>query len=810
MRRPLCLACLMVTAFIFVCSRLFPAGEQGDYTKDRQTVTIAGRVKDKEYQLRNAGTEAEELFLILTIQDAAETGRTNAQAACGCVRCQIDWENRTAGGPAVPAIGSGVLVRGKLRIYRHATNPGEFDQKLYYKTLRIDCALNDAEILAVDHRCNPVREKLWQFREKLAAVLDATCEREDASILKAILLGEKGYLTEEIRDLYKESGIIHILAISGLHISVIGMGIYRLLRKGKLPVPVCCIISVAVMLLYGEMTGYSASSFRAIVMFLLHMWAILIHRTYDLLTAVSVAAVLILIEQPLYLYNSGFLFSFGAVYAIGLLLPALPGKAMKIFAVPLFTLPVYLSFYGTFPLLSLLLNLFVLPLMTAVMLLGLLILSCGSIWLPLGILCSLPEHLILCFYREICLLSRGVPGSTIVPGESGICQILVYYLLLCLCVYWKDTAPDLVRILICAEAAALLLLRVNPGVTLEVLDVGQGDGIFISYDTFGTDHYDVDGLWDHGFSDSGRSGMQGHAQTGRSKEPLANGTGGLRLMIDGGSTTKTDVGQYEILPFLENRGAGVIDLWIITHGDEDHTSGLTELLAMEHCTIRIGGILLPSDASGTGNSGENIEKIRRLAAQRGIPVGYLCEGMEIRAERNGWKMMDGENDTGSFERRNALSLLCLHPEADAVYADANSYSCALLVRYGRFTALLPGDLEREGETRCLSYMTSHPELFPKAADKDPGTADEITLLKVAHHGSSGATSSAFLSAIHPRLSVISCGWNNRYGHPHRETLDRLRETGTRIYDTRYCGALRFHSNGKTLQVQGYTTLQPLE
>ena len=153
----------------------------------------------------------------------------------------------------------------------------------------------------------------------------------------------------------------------GLHITLIGTGVFTLLGFLRIPLPVRAATALAVIYLYGKMIGMGTSVFRAIVMFSLYLIAKAIGRTYDLLTAAGIACLLLLLDQPLYFLHTGFLFTFAAVLSIGILIPALPGKALKILAVPLGTLPVCLWMNGTFPLFSLLLNLVVIPLMTAVM-----------------------------------------------------------------------------------------------------------------------------------------------------------------------------------------------------------------------------------------------------------------------------------------------------------------------------------------------------------------------------------------------------------------------------------------------------------
>jgi hypothetical protein len=180
------------------------------------------------------------------------------------------------------------------------------------------------------------------------------------------------------------------------------------------------------------MIGMGTSVFRALIMLTLYIISKVIGRTYDLLTAASIAAFLLLLDQPLYLLHTGFQFSFGAVLAIGFLLPALPGRILKAVAIPLATLPVYLWAYGTFPITSLLLNLIVIPLMTVVMISagGSVLFEAFAGILPVSRLIGLPSELILDFYRFLAESSGKIPGHEIVLGRPSPIRILVFYSML--------------------------------------------------------------------------------------------------------------------------------------------------------------------------------------------------------------------------------------------------------------------------------------------------------------------------------------------------------------------------------------------
>lgn len=158
----------------------------------------------------------------------------------------------------MPSLGSRLIVCGKVRYFAHAENEGQFDARAYYASLGYDIQLTNAEILKVFREADRLAEGLFRLREDAKAFFKANMREENAGILSAMVLGEKSALDGDIRMLFQRNGIAHILAISGLHISLLGMGFYRLLRKCFLPIWVCCGAGVGMLLLYGKWSVWAA------------------------------------------------------------------------------------------------------------------------------------------------------------------------------------------------------------------------------------------------------------------------------------------------------------------------------------------------------------------------------------------------------------------------------------------------------------------------------------------------------------------------------------------------------------------------
>ncbi len=719
MRRPVCMIGLAFVILIRLYLYLHPLPAAELYDAHQTGVVVTGRVDQKEYRI----SKEQEILVIYLKNVQVIDPRTN-NFKIESVICRLDKGQE-------PKMGSYVRIQGKLYAFDRATNPGEFDAAQYYRISGIQAQIHNAVILEESASFDGFREGLYRVRTYLSALLDVCFGEKDASIMKAVLLGEKGTLDEATKLLYQQNGVIHILSISGLHISIIGMGLYKMLRKIRCPAIANVILSIAFIYCYGVMTGMSISAYRAVMMFGFHAAAGLFGRTYDMLTAMAAAAVSALIRQPLYLYHSGFLFSFGAILALGLFLPAMEENLLwadcKIRFIPLLekrlaaglavsvaTLPVYLCFYYEYPLYSLILNVLLIPGMGTVLADGLVSLAAAAFYLPSGKYVSLPAKFMLALYEHACTFVLSLPGSRAVPGKPENWQVAAFILILCAVVLCSRKWSRLQFWMFTLSALICLTLRYQGGIQITFLDVGQGDCIYFTDDRGG--HY----------------------------------------LIDGGSSSKSDVGTYRILPFLKQAGADRLDAVFVTHLDSDHYNGIQTLVEdMGESGIAVDNLILPD--IGTAARSEAYLELEALALRQGIAVQYIHRGDRL--------------------RRGTLQLTCLHPEKGTEQGN-NEASVVLYLEYGAFSALFTGDLEGSGEEAVGNQL------------RDMMSEEQrITVLKAAHHGSRNSTGADFLETASPRLVLISAGKNNRYGHPHEELMNRLDEAGCRILETAESGAV---------------------
>lgn len=673
-------------------------------------------------------------------------------------------------------VGNQIRVQGTLQKFSEAVNPGQFNEQLYYQIENIDFKMKAKKICITDPSYSRYHRVIGRLKSKLIQVYSTILSEDESGTLIAMLLGEKYLLNEEIKQLYQENGISHLLAISGLHISLIGMCIYQLLKKLRLPITLVTFVSIFFIYTYGVLTNFSVSTNRAVVMMVIMLLAVLIGKTYDMLSASALSAFLILLQNPLQIMSAGFLLSFGAVLGIAVVLPCLhqlfsskrnqkanssdvkkqqansftmnknailDGLFISLSA-QIVTTPFLLQFFYQFPSYSILTNLLVLPFVTMLTLTSLLAGIAGIICLPLGIFLIGGANYILKLYEWICRVGSNLPGNMITVGKPDSLRVLLYFSLIALFLYLTKKYEKKALILLLAAAFVILIVpQRNVGLEITVLDVGQGDAIFMESER------------------------------------------GTTYLVDGGSSDVSKVGTYRLQPFLKSQGVSTLDYAMITHSDYDHISGLTELIAEE--LIEIKHLILPD----ISEKDEAYLELEELARENEIPIQYIKAGERI---------LEG-----------GLSIFCLHPCDDYVPESSNAYSTVLSINYGEFDLLLTGDLEGDGEqlvTELLQKETGWQkdtyginQNHATASSKIPAVNYDI--LKVAHHGSRNSTGMAFLELIRPEISLISCGKDNSYGHPHAELLDRLTQIGSDVKITYESGAITIKTDGKKMEVSEY-------
>lgn len=619
-----------------------------------------------------------------------------------------------------------VLVKGKLETFDFPRNPGGFNEKLYMQTKRIDYKMF-AEILSKGKIVNSFDSYIYKLHKKIKNMYETILPLKEASVLEAMLLGDKQNLDTSVKETYRKSGISHILAISGLHISIISALLWLILDTLKLNKRVSSTIILTVLIVYCIFTGNSVSTTRAVIMIGIVLFGNIIYYQSDIYTSIATAAFVLLIYQPLYLYDVGFQLSFGAVISIIVLSPVLEriyfipktirSYLISTLAASLGTYPIIAYHFNTISVIGVAVNLLVLPLASILVCFGIISTVVSFIWLELGkFLCGI-VYFILVFYENICTIASTIPFSQIVTGQPNLILIFIYYTIILATAYYyylnKQKRQSLKKYMLYMQIFLLIISAIvifkPKDLEIVYLDVGQGDSIAI--------------------------------HTAKNKNILIDGGGNISKPLE-----EANMGTQIVLPYLRYKGINRLDCVFVSHPDGDHIIGILELLDY----IKINQIFI----ADTDAKNDLLETLEMKASKYNIPINKLSKGNIVKVD-----------DSISFE--------CIYPTKDILIDsdDYNNNSLVLYMDYNNSKFLFTGDIEKEAEDRIIKDY--------KKLDTD--------ILKVAHHGSKTSSTQNFVDMVQPKVAVISSGKNNYYGHPHKEVLDRYKNIN--IYNTADDGAI---------------------
>lgn len=634
--------------------------------------------------------------------------------------------------------GDKVFVKGRLEEIPLPANLGQFNERVYNYARGIKWYQSGESVQVLEKNFNLFLKWQNKIKEMWIKGISKVVPEDKIGFFESVLLGEKRNLDSSQKILFQIMGCSHILAISGLHLSIMGGGLLKILQRLSVPFWAAGSISMIAMILYGGLTGSGAAVMRAAIMFSVWIGALIWKRTYDFLSSAALACILLLIKSPLYLYDSSFLLSFGAILGLGLVQPAFFSKKMqrgkktlgektkKLFmdgikggiAVWAVLLPMMMYFFYEISVFGIIINLLVLP--TAGILLisgcaGSLLGMCGII--SLGKFVTALALLILEAYISVGKIIQHIPFAMWITGKPALWKCVCYYMFLILLLCVKNCKKSSKRRKTFWSGiwiASLLLLCVKlPWEIRDItfLDVGQGDCICI--------------------------------HTGNRS----------CFLIDGGSSSVSGVGKYRILPFLKACGIQEIKGIFVSHTDLDHISGIQEILesvARKETQIKLERLFL----SECEEKKEKLEELEKKGKKAGCKAVYIKKGTKI--------------------REGKVQLECLAPDRKDL--ECNEGSQAFCMTKGSLKVLFTGDIEGEGEN----------ELFQEIKAR----GEEYDVLKVAHHGSKNSTKEEFLEIVNPKASVISCGKDNSYGHPHKELLERLENYTEKMLFTMEEGEIR--------------------
>lgn len=658
---------------------------------------------------------------------------------------------------------SRVAFTSRIRAFRNFGNPGAFD---YRRHMAFQQTFGSAFVTADRVRIvtpDAARHEsgLERYRKRARTMIERLDRADTQAIMKALLIGDRQAIWPELRRMFNRCGVGHLLAISGLHIGIVGGlvfgGCLWLLnrfwfildrgwgRRGA------TLMSVGPVVFYALLSGLSPATQRALIMVLAFMATYFIFKEGDTLNFLALAAMLMLIWKPPALFSISFQMSFAAVFWI---VQGLSESLRKKHSTPDWrsawwqriktfllvtcwatagTLPLTMHYFQEVSLIGLAANAFMVPLIgffvLPVGLLSLFMLSVHEGLAGLGIALAgwgLDQALVL--MQAISALDA-VSLQTIIP--TGL-EIVCYYALLGFVAMRPTTRPArwlllLVLAVIFADALYWGYARFwHRDLRVTIIDVGQGNAALVEF------------------------------------------PGGRTMLIDGGGTTDNryfDVGARIVAPFLRYRKVMQIDTVVLSHPSSDHMNGLVYILA----NFRPDRLLWTGDKAQTAS-------FRR----------FYKEALDSGAAIPTW------TDTERGMAIGGVKVDILNPPAVATSGpnpgreDYNNRSIVLKLTMDACAILFPGDIEARAETELMACC--RPELAS-------------SVLVAPHHGSRTSTTSDFLAAVDPKIIVFSVGWMNRFGFPHASVLERCQQRAERIYRTDGQGAIFLRTNGRRWDVK---------
>lgn len=675
-------------------------------------------------------------------------------------RLQADerWVNVTgrarltvAGAPLDVAYGDEVRGLFQLRHPRKFRNPGAFDYPAYLATRGIfleGWAREPLEI-AAGSRGSPMLSGIFHLRRLLLRRLEAAMPASQAALLRAVVLGDRSGLTPSVNQRFLDSGTYHILAISGLNVSLLAGTLFGFFRLLRLSSRVGAAAAALLVTGYAVLAGAGPSVVRAAVMADVYLAAVVLDRRADLLNSLALSALLLLWWNPRFLGDVGFQLTYLATLGIILVLPHCQASLQRFprplrfvgdsvaitLAATVMTLPVLAGAFNRVAPVSIAANIAIVPVSGMITALGVAasaafaVLPSGLSWLNVanGWLADLLVALAGWF--------ASWPWSSVRVYTPMPGMVIAYYAGVAACVLAaasRGRQARLRRRWACwlALACALLLAgqvvhRLFPGqeragIRLTLLDVGQGEAILIE---------------------------------APGKRRMLVDTGGLPGM-------GPDTGLQVVAPYLWHEWIGRLDVLVLTHPERDHVGGVPAVLR----TFEVGEVW-SGEITSARSFGVWVQEYLRL---RKIPLRIVAAGSPVlRWGDTAVEVLHPGGTPGGDM-----------PAGGRRRLSANDQALVLRISLGDRTALLTSDIEREGEAALL---------------RDGGSI-RAQVLTVPHHGSRTSSTWPFLDAVRPEVALLSVGYRNRYHHPHPEVLDRYATLGIRLLRTDRDGAIRVEMN----------------
>lgn len=717
--------------------------------------------------------DSEKVIITGQIKSFSKTYKHKSRSILSCQQITIDGKKHKVSGhihlnlysksEEVLQIFDVIEFKSKIKSIHNFENPGAFDYKRYLKLKQVygNAYTNykKIKILSSEQSFNYYERFLRtieQYRQDFYLYVgNHVLNSETSSIITSIVCGKKELITNQTRDLFSKAGISHLLAISGLHLSIIGAMFYfifyRLLSFNNFMLISGCakkwagILTLLPLLAYVLFSGYSPSSQRAFIMAVVFMCSFVFEYETDLFSSLCTAGIIILILDSAALFSISFQLSFTAVFFIisGFKIVYKFNLHQKQGMFGKFLLTMFVTFFagiGTAPLTAYYFNVTsqvqLFSNIIAIPVIGFTVLPGGLISIAFykifpyftNIVLNLCSSLVF-LVIDISVILVKLPFSWSHINNFQIKELLVLYIFVISLFYlikhmrFKSSCAlsCMMVFYICFNSYIESKTDFKQYLKISVLDVGQGLSALI--------------------------------QTRNNKQILVDGGGFSRF-------SSFDTGRYIVAPYLWKNRIDELDCVILSHPDSDHINGLIYILN----NFKVKRVIKNQDA----NSSISYKQFIEICEKKEIPITITDnEGSELNIDQLKMTFYGLQQ-----ERYNS-----------------NNNSLVFKLVYQNFTMLFPGDILKKREYSLAKK-------YNKKLKAD--------VLMSPHHGSITSSSKIFLDKVEPESIIISCGRHNRYGFPHNEISKRYKSLGIQIYRTDKTGAVFIYSDGTDYQIKTHT------
>lgn len=640
--------------------------------------------------------------------------------------------------------GNKILIRGTFQQGREIRNPGEFDYRKFLLSKGITGIITSYDSVSVTILSGDYfffKNIIFESRKSIDELIHQLHNSRTAGLLRGLLLADRTEIDYETKQNFVNSGVIHILAVSGLHVGYILL--FFVVIFGRLNIYIRSFLTIIGLICFMIITGVPASVFRATLMTVILIIAFLSGRSTNLINSIALSAVIILLFKPEEIFNPGFQLSYSAVLSIAIIYPVIQKmilqsgitnkylKNILLFAgvslsAQIGTLPFTLAYFNKLSVISLFSNLIVIPLVGIIVGLAIVTLLVGSLLPSVAIYFAVVNNILTSLMIELIRFTGSLDFAYLRINDFSVLDSVIFYLFIAILFYSFQKSETIkfklaITIIVFANIFVFTHLddkKLLPYGILSVLmiDVGQGDSFLIKFPNNKT------------------------------------------ALIDAGVVDPFfDTGERIIIPLLDYLGIEKIDYGFVSHLDTDHYGGFASLLFNN----RIREIYRPKPDSS--DKSIRFEKfLDRIKIPKHI---YEKDKKEI---------------------GNVALYILNKPENDYLSKlSSNDRSGIIKIVFGKTSFLFVGDAETPAEK---FYLNSN----RKFLDSD--------VLKVGHHGSSTGSSKEFLESVSPNVSLVSAGIKNKFGHPSEIVLQRLKEINSNVLRTDLLGAVLLQSDGNKINV----------